>query len=193
MPRRRAYSNHCGLAAALELVGDRWTMLVLRDLVLGPRRFAQLQAGLGSVAPDVLTQRLRSLTASGLVERAGTAYRLTSGGRGLVPAMRALAVWGGPHLPDTPAAGSLSAHGVLTSLVLAAAGSRGGVTRTIRFEIDDEVAIVTLSPQGNQPASGEADHAYTGTASELLALLCAQTTPRNDIERSLAGLLVPID
>ena len=65
----RTYGDRCGVARALDLVGERWALLVVRELLLGPKRFTDLRAGLPQVGPDVLSQRLRELEAAGLVER----------------------------------------------------------------------------------------------------------------------------
>jgi len=109
----RTYGQACPVAHALDVLGDRWAMLVLRDLRLGPKRFSDLAAGLPGIAPTVLTQRLRDLVAHGVVERrelappaASTVYALTPRGRDLEPVFQALATWGmgeqldGALLPD---------------------------------------------------------------------------------------------
>lgn len=191
MPRRSAYANHCGLAAALELIGDRWTMLVVRDLVLGPRRFAQLQHHLRTIAPDVLTNRLRSLGEAGLIEHTGSTYALTDEGRSLVPTMRELARWGAPHLPEVPRDGTLSGYGVLTSIVLAGAGPADGITCTVAFEVEGETVILTVSPEGNHPYPGAtAELTWQGGAADLYSLVTGQRPAANDVEDVLAGCLV---
>ena len=97
----RTYGQACPVAHALDVLGDRWAMLVLRDLRLGPKRFTDLAAGLPGIAPTVLTQRLRDLVTHGVVERrelappaASTVYALTARGRELEPVFRELAAWG---------------------------------------------------------------------------------------------------
>ena len=65
----RTYNQHCGIAHALDLVGERWALLVIRELVLGPRRFTDLRDGLPGIATNVLSQRLRQLEQSGIVAR----------------------------------------------------------------------------------------------------------------------------
>ena len=101
MTGKRTYGDSCGIARALDLVGERWALLVVRELLLGPKRFTDLRAGLPNLGPDVLTQRLRELTDSGLVERrkldppAGSwVYELTDRGRELEPVVIALGRWG---------------------------------------------------------------------------------------------------
>ncbi len=70
MPSKRSYGDRCGVARALDLVGERWALLVVRELLLGPKRFTDLRAGLPNLGPDVLAQRLRDLEAIGIVRRA---------------------------------------------------------------------------------------------------------------------------
>ena len=98
---KRRYGQFCGIAFALDLVGERWTMLIIRDLVLGPRRFTDLLEGLPGIATNLLAQRLRELEANGLIERvtlpppaASAVYQLTAMGEGLEPAIMALGRWG---------------------------------------------------------------------------------------------------
>jgi DNA-binding HxlR family transcriptional regulator len=93
--------QYCPIARALDVLGDRWTLLILRELVIGEQRFTDLRQHLPGVAPTVLTQRLRSLVEQGFVtttEHAG--YAVTARGRSTVPVMRALARWGMPLLEE---------------------------------------------------------------------------------------------
>jgi DNA-binding HxlR family transcriptional regulator len=110
----RTYGDRCGIARALDTVGDRWALLVVRELLLGPKRFTDLRAGLPKVSPDVLAQRLRELEAAGVLRRdrlpppaASHVYELTKRGRGLQPVILELGRWGsrepandGPLGPD---------------------------------------------------------------------------------------------
>ncbi|HEY8301776.1 MAG TPA: winged helix-turn-helix transcriptional regulator [Jatrophihabitans sp.] len=94
------YDDPCGIARAMGVIGDRWAVLVVRELLFGPRRFAQLKAGLGGISANVLSQRLRDLEASGVVRRsvveiAGvTVYELTDRGRALERVLLELGRWG---------------------------------------------------------------------------------------------------
>src|SRR5215211_718965 len=104
----RTYDHFCMLARALERVGDRWTLLVVRDLLGGPRRFTDLMDRLGGITPKTLAQRLRELTDSGIVEADRVAgrrevwYRLTPAGEELGPAVEALSLWGLRHALRPP-------------------------------------------------------------------------------------------
>src|SRR5918996_4756024 len=97
-PRRRGYRQYCAVASALDVVGERWTLLIVRDLFMGPKRYTDLRSGLPGIATDLLTARLRTLEAAGLVQRRtlakpapATVYELTDRGRLLGPALGALA------------------------------------------------------------------------------------------------------
>jgi DNA-binding HxlR family transcriptional regulator len=101
MATRRTYGDRCGVARALDLVGDRWALLVVRELLLGPKRFTDLRVGLPNVGPDVLAQRLRELEEIGVVRRdtlpppaASRVYELTPWGRELEPIVLSLGRWG---------------------------------------------------------------------------------------------------
>jgi DNA-binding HxlR family transcriptional regulator len=120
VPARR-YSDPCGIARALDVVGDRWALLVVRELIFGPKRFSQLRDGLHGVSPNVLSQRLRDLEDGGIVRRdtldppAGVAvYELTPRGQALEPILLELGRWGSQE--PLPAAGQLSASAVLVAL-----------------------------------------------------------------------------
>jgi DNA-binding HxlR family transcriptional regulator len=101
MVTKRTYGDRCGVARALDLVGERWALLVVRELLLGPKRFTDLRAGLRGLSPDVLSQRLRELERAGIVTRrklpppAGSrVYELTEWGHELEPVILALGRWG---------------------------------------------------------------------------------------------------
>jgi DNA-binding HxlR family transcriptional regulator len=120
MPARR-YGDPCGIARALDIVGERWALLVVRELIFGPKRFSQLRDGLHGVSPNVLSQRLRDLEDGGIVRRdtldppAGVAvYELTPRGLALEPILLELGRWGSRE--PLPAAGQLSASAVLVAL-----------------------------------------------------------------------------
>lgn len=103
----RTYGQYCGLARALDVVGDRWSLLVVRELLVGPLRFSELERGLPGIARNLLAERLKALERSGLVKRGpvpgdarGVRYALTDWGEKLRPAVRELAWWGGPLMKE---------------------------------------------------------------------------------------------
>src|SRR4051812_26753827 len=108
MPTRRKYGQGCGTAYALDLVGDRWALLVVRELVLGPKRFSDLRDGLPGIGPNVLSQRLKELEQVGVLRRrvlpppaASTVYELTEWGAELEDVVVRLGRWGA-RSPDMP-------------------------------------------------------------------------------------------
>ena len=118
---KRSYDEGCIAAHALDLIGDRWALLIVRELMLGPRRFNALREGLRGISANVLTVRLGELEAAGVVLReempspaAITVYALTASGQALWPVIRALCKWGAekeghdPNLFISPAALMLS-------------------------------------------------------------------------------------
>jgi DNA-binding HxlR family transcriptional regulator len=122
----RTYEHFCMLARALEQVGDRWTLLVVRDLLGAPRRFSDLMALLGGITPKTLTQRLRELQDAGLVEvdrqpgRREVWYRLTPAGEELGPVVESLFLWGLRHAGRPPMPGeAVHAEHLLAALRIA--------------------------------------------------------------------------
>ena len=110
MDKKRAYDEGCAAAHALDLVGERWALLVVRELLVGPKRFTDLKAGLPGVSPNVLSGRLRDLESTGAVARtklpppaATWVYELTPWGRDLEPVLMALGRWAvrSPTMPFT--------------------------------------------------------------------------------------------
>ena len=100
MARTRTVEDGCGIAHASDLLGQRWALLVVRELLLGPKRFTDLRSGIPDISPNVLGQRLRELEESGIVRRrrlappaAAQVYELTKWGRDLEPAVLALGRW----------------------------------------------------------------------------------------------------
>lgn len=100
--------SSCPIACALDVVGDRWTLLVIRDLLGGPRRYSELASSPERIPTNILADRLKRLEAESLIESAPYSehpprveYRLTATGLELAPALDALATWGLRHFPGT--------------------------------------------------------------------------------------------
>jgi DNA-binding HxlR family transcriptional regulator len=173
MSTMRTYGEGCGVAHALDLVGERWALLVVRELLLGPMRFTDLRAGLPNASPNVLSQRLRELEGSGIVQRRRLAppagswvYELTAWGRELEPIVRSLGAWAvrSPSLPrDAPvsavsvaiAFGTLfdpdAAEGVRARYELRLDGE------TFRIRVADRRIEVDRGPAEEPDATIEAD------------------------------------
>ena len=150
MPSPRRYDDPCGIARALDVVGDRWALLVVRELLFGPRRFAQLRTGLPGISPNVLAQRLRELAGAGLVEHGRLdppasvpVYQLTSRGRAVEPVLLALGRWGSQQ-PVTPGSHELSASALLVAL-LTLFDPAQAVDGTFALRLDGEWYRVTVA------------------------------------------------
>ncbi|KAB2350112.1 winged helix-turn-helix transcriptional regulator [Actinomadura rudentiformis] len=152
MAGKRSYQDGCAAAHALQLVGDRWALLVVRELLLGPKRFTDLRNGLPGAAPNVISQRLRELEASGVVRRrtlgppaASKVYELTDWGLELEPVVIALGRWGSRSpsmLHDAP----LSVDALVLALrTLFSPAAARGLTGSIglRFGLDEFAASVS--------------------------------------------------
>ena len=121
MPAPRRYGDRCGIARALDIVGDRWALLVVRELIFGPKRFRQLRDGLHGISPNVLSQRLRDLEDAGLVRHemleppaSVAVYELTARGLALEPLLLELGRWGSQEPVAT--ARELSVNALLVAL-----------------------------------------------------------------------------
>ena len=109
----QTYGHFCPVARTLEKIGDKWSLLIIRDLLAGPQRFTDLLGYLNHITPKWLTQRLRDLESSGIIERDKKAgrrevwYKLTDAGKDLAPIVEALSDWGFRHAMQPPLPGEV--------------------------------------------------------------------------------------
>ncbi|MEZ4372704.1 MAG: helix-turn-helix domain-containing protein [Polyangiaceae bacterium] len=167
VPTRRRYGQYCGLAHALDVVGERWTLLILRDLLLGPRRYGALLSGLqgasggAGITTNLLAKRLRELETSGLIERCELAsraagYRLSPLGEAIEPAIQELARWGGEHfMHGQPADERLSLGWMLLNLKRKARPTQSSVWIEI-CDLDGDRYTLRLSELGLDVEAGVA-------------------------------------
>ena len=145
MATMRTYGDRCGVARALDIVGERWALLVVRELVLGPKRFTDLRAGLPRLSTDVLAQRLRELEAAGVVRRRKLAppasarvYELTEWGHELEPLVIALGRWGS-RAPFPPTDAELGVDSFVIALkTLFDAEAAEGLDATFELGLGEE-------------------------------------------------------
>ena len=149
---QRTYGQHCGLARALDLLGERWTLLVIRELARGPKRFRDLLANLPGIGTNLLAARLKALEADGVVRRtllpppAGVrVYELTARGRELEAPLEALALWGFELLPERPASTARAAWAATSMRAAAAGGELDRADGIYAFEIGEERFYVTVA------------------------------------------------
>ncbi|GGV05647.1 winged helix-turn-helix transcriptional regulator [Streptomyces spectabilis] len=167
---RRSYDQFCAAARALDAVGDRWTLLIVRELLLGPRRYTDLHADLPGVSTDVLASRLKDLEQSGLATRrrlpppaSAYVYELTGRGRELTPVLRALAAWGAPELAERRPTDAVRAHWFALPLLDAVALEEGLVELSLEegdfhVRMGGDGAVVSY---GDGPAPDEPDARVT--------------------------------
>lgn len=193
----RSYRQYCAIATALDRLGDRWTLLVLRELWVGECRFTDLRRALPGIAPNLLTERLRDLERAGLVEQrdlpapaARTVYALTADGLGVGPVLRTLARFGLPFLDD-PAEGRvqprMAVHAALGGLFSPGAAARRDLS--LRFDLDGEELWLEVRAGELVPADtrGIPDLTFVGSAAGLVevcrgGLDLAAAAPRLRVE-----------
>ena len=158
----RTYKQYCPVARALEIVGERWTLLVARELLLGPRRFTDLMDGLPGISATVLASRLKDLEQAGLVSKrtlpppaASTVYELTDRALGLARVLAAMADWGMSML-GRPRKGD-AVRGEWMVLAMAVTTPVPDVSdTTFELQVDGEVLHVDVRDGRLQPRQGAA-------------------------------------
>ena len=158
---RRSYEQACSLAFGLDVLGERWTLLLVRELLLGPQRFSDLLESLEGIGPNTLATRLRAMESDGLVQKrrlpppaASTVYELTDRGRALEPVLLEMARWGRALLPAEPQ--DLHPGWVAFALKIAFdASSAHDVELTCELCVDGQSYVVTIADGRIAVARGE--------------------------------------
>jgi DNA-binding HxlR family transcriptional regulator len=204
MPTSRSYRDSCGIARALDVVGERWALLVVRELLLAPRRFSELRQALPHISSNLLADRLRELEHNGVIRRRPTpreglrVYELTEWGRKLEPILLGLGDWG-IDAPQPPPPAALSATSVLIFLRRAARPDPAAPPTTCRLELDGRVWTVRLASgrvevQPGEPATAAVSlRAEPKTFSALLADPATLATACADGSVAVVGDLSAID
>jgi DNA-binding HxlR family transcriptional regulator/putative sterol carrier protein len=157
---KRHYGQFCGLAAGLDVVGERWTLLIVRELLISPARFGEIMENLPGIGPNLLSERLRSMTRHGLVEQSpvpgdarGKQYRLTPLGEDLRTPLLALARWGMYFLSEDDAVSGISraAWGFLAVQAMIEGHHVPDVDESYEFRVDSEVFHIAVT--GGQVAT----------------------------------------
>ncbi|MFE6281732.1 winged helix-turn-helix transcriptional regulator [Streptomyces sp. NPDC057877] len=164
MSPRRSYDQYCSAARALDAVGDRWTLLIVRELLAGPRRYTDLHADLPGVSTDVLASRLKDMERDGLTTRrrlpppgAAYVYELTPRGRALLPVLQALGEWGQAELGERRPTDAVRAHWFALPLLRGLEGEG-----LVEVRLEEGVFHLYVGAEdgplyGDGPAPGEAD------------------------------------
>lgn len=164
MARTRAQADGCGIAHASDLLGQRWALLVVRELLLGPKRFTDLRAGIPDISPNVLGQRLRELEETGLVQRRKLAppaavqvYELTEWGRELEPAVLGLGRWAS-RSPGFPLGAPMGPDSLVLALKTAfQPGKADGLDATYELRLGEIPFNIAVKGGSFEAARGETD------------------------------------
>ncbi|GAB2999110.1 winged helix-turn-helix transcriptional regulator [Amycolatopsis acidiphila] len=194
MPTSRSYQEACGIARALDVVGERWALLVVRELLFGPQRFSVLRKALPAASTNLLTDRLRELEGNGVLHRrrvdGAWVYELTEWGRRLEPILLALGGWGlRVPLPPGPALNATSVMIFLRGVV------RPGPEASYRIELDGRVWTVRtgggeVSVAAGEPAEADASiRTDPATLNELLSDAATLDTAVSDGRVVVTGSL----
>src|SRR5918992_5922450 len=174
MPRHR-YQQYCALARTLDVAGDRWTLLIVRELTPGPRRFTDLLDGLPGVSRNLLTERLRALERAGIIARqelpppaARRVYDLTDDGRDLAVAMAPLIAWGARRIGDRKPGESFRARWPAVAMVgLADRKAAKGVSESYQYLVGESTFHFTVDDGSIELHDGRSqDPAVTLTTDE---------------------------
>jgi DNA-binding HxlR family transcriptional regulator len=198
--RRRSYQQYCAVAKALDVIGERWTLLILRDLVhLGPRRFSDLRDGLPGIGANLLTERLRHLERERLISRrrlpppgASVVYELTPLGASLEPMIIELGRWGGNFMAERGAQDAFFPSGHISGIrATFRADDARGVKASYEFRIDGEAFHVEIDDGSAEAALGAAtnpDLVIATDAQTSIDLMLRQTTPREAVRSGAAAI-----
>jgi DNA-binding HxlR family transcriptional regulator/putative sterol carrier protein len=198
MPKR-SYGQFEGLATALDAVGERWTLLLVRELLLGPRRYKDLLEGLPGIGTNLLARRLRELQAAGVIDRrvlpapAGSAvYELTERGRGLEPALVALAGWGLAAMEEPKPTDVLRpGWGVLAFKATFDPAAARGVHETYEFDVGGDVFHIRIDDGALTATQGPAaspDLVYATDVETLLCIGARQVSPVDAVQQGRARM-----
>ena len=193
----RSYNQYCGLAYALDIVGERWTLLIVRELIAGPRRFKDLLDGLPDISTNLLSERLKRLEQQGILRRrvlpppaGSTVYELTALGQALEQALLELGKWGSQFVPPSVDGATVLRLGsyALTPKTFFRPDRARGVDETYELHIDDEVQQVRIHDgeiDVRQGATREADVVVHTDMPSYLGLLTGQLHPDEAVAEGL--------
>jgi DNA-binding HxlR family transcriptional regulator/putative sterol carrier protein len=185
---KRSYNQYCAVARALDLVGERWTLLVVRELLTGPKRFKDLLEGLPGIGTNLLTTRLKDLERYRVVHRvtlpppaASKVYELTELGRSLEPVIATLGRWGLEFLGAPDQEDDLRPAWAMVAMrsALKQEAARG-LQATYEFHIDEEAFHLRVTDGEVEALQGPAvdpDLVLTGATQDFLALTAGQVEP----------------
>lgn len=202
---KRSYKQNCALAQASDLIGERWSLLLIRDLLVSPRRFNDLQNSLEGIGSNLLATRLKELEAAGIIERqsrgtGGHVYALTESGKALEPALLALVRWGLAYGPENRKGYYHRDDWDLLALKALFQASRAAdLSVCVQFKSDEFAGWVSIEDQRVSIGLGELDSAdviVDGTMKDLFTgprrpeQLCMPES-KEKLERFMAAFVLP--
>jgi DNA-binding HxlR family transcriptional regulator len=190
----KTYSQNCPIAKGLDVLGERWTLLILRELLGGPRRYGDLRAELPGIATNLLAERLRGLEQAGLVDRselpppiARTVYALSElGWRKVPPVLKAIATFGLDHVEPTDSA-CTPLNGFLSGILLGFDPARAAdLSASYRVQIDGRAFEFAVDRGRLRAGDGSVAVSVTATAADLItARMGATAAQRKSAQRRL--------
>lgn len=190
----RSYGQYCAIAKSLDVMGDRWTLLIVRELLDGPRRYGDLLSRLAPIATDMLAGRLRHMEAHGLVRKrelpqpvSATVYELTDDGQALEGVIDAIARWGRPLLESRGPSEVVRPEWLVRAVRAYVRDDRGGPPTTIQLVTPEGRATVVISPHAVDVVDDDVrpDVILTGSAEALAVAM----DPRRITELVESGVL----
>ncbi len=201
----RSYNQYCGLSYALDIIGERWTMLIVRELMAGPRRFKDLMDGLPGVSTNLLSERLKNLEQEGILIRrtlpppaGSTVYALTELGLSLENSLLELGRWGSQFVPPSPEGVAVLHAGsyALTLKTFFRPEATQGMHQTFSLHIDDEILQVRIDDGEMEVEQGEARDAdaslYT-SVQVYLGLLTGNIPAEDALAAGLMHIVGDVD
>jgi DNA-binding HxlR family transcriptional regulator len=199
--KNRSYNQFCALALALDVIGERWTLLIIRELLAGPRRFKDLLSGLPDISTNLLSERLKQLEVQQIIQRrvlpppaGSTVYELTEFGQGLETAVLELGKWGSRLLPPSLDGLALPSLGATTLAIKAFFHPEQAhdINETFELHLRDEVLQVQVREGALQVQQGQSVKADVILHMEMgvfMGLFSGQLRP----EAALSGKLLQVD
>jgi DNA-binding HxlR family transcriptional regulator len=193
----RSYGQYCGVAAALELVGERWALLIVRDLLVGPRRYTDLKQGLPRIPTNILSTRLKELQAGGVIRRVplahGLVYELTTFGRGLEDVILALGRWGFRAMGEPDAADVVTSDSMTMALRTAFRPETATALPPTTYEAHLGNVVLGLAVVDSELTVTRGPHPGAGltfaTGPGIRALISGELSPAAALERGVVQVL----
>lgn len=211
----RSYGQYCGVTTAVELIGERWALLIIRDLLVGPRRYTDLKQGLPRIPTNILSTRLKELQEGGVVRRVplmncGLVYELTPHGRELEPIVMALGRWGFPKMGEPEEGDVVTADSLTMALRTAFRPDASAAPPPVDYEVHvadvvlrvqvdgERLSIVQLAPAG-RPVDPRSQSSSRRPASEpelvfaagpgIRRLISGELTPAEALDREVLAVI----